>query len=511
MRPAARRRRRARCPAARGAGAPCGPGSRAPARRPARRGRARRTPPRARRGARPTRPPVPPSAQRRAGRLPRGRPPPGRRRGSRRPRRSPRGTSPSRAEPPARARSVCPGVTDPASGRSRSRRTSRPARTTTRTSCAAPRVSNAPTVSASRAPAGPPTLPKAGPPGPSFPAAVTTSVSSANGAAHRPRQRAVRERGERLDERDERDPGRVVRVAVAVRVDGALEAREELVGAGVDRVAAAVVGLPPGDADREHGRAGSDAAEPRGPPGADEQAGHLRAVALELGRVGRLRVRARVRPVPDHVEAVEHVAVQVRLVQVDARVEQRDRHAASAQAGEPDGGTPAQHRPCSAREQLRRHGGRERDPHRVDALHAGRPLEQCDRAGVEERGEAVQRPREPELGRDPDAAAREVGEELLLRGDGGGRPAALVAVARPPAGPCDPVGERERAQDDQHPLARGHRGARTADQPAPRLGGTTQRRPRRRGAPAARPDRRAQRRRRSRRARRRQRPRYATA
>ena len=68
-------------------------------------------------------------------------------------------------------------------------------------------------------------------------------------AAARARERAVREGGERLDDPDERDPNCIVRVTVAVRVDGGLEPCEELIGAAVDRDPAVGVGLPPGHAD----------------------------------------------------------------------------------------------------------------------------------------------------------------------------------------------------------------------------------------------------------------------
>ena len=51
-------------------------------------------------------------------------------------------------------------------------------------------------------------------------------------------ERAAREAGERLDSADERDARRVVRVTVAVRVDGTLEAGDHLVGARGDRAAA---------------------------------------------------------------------------------------------------------------------------------------------------------------------------------------------------------------------------------------------------------------------------------
>jgi hypothetical protein len=150
------------------------------------------------------------------------------------------------------------------------------------------------------------------------------------------RERAFAEGGEGLDERDQCDPGRVVRVAVSVRVDCALEARQELVRARVDRVVTPLVGLPAGDANRQHCRRGCDPAKTAWPVRPDEQPRHLGAVPLGLGRVGRLRVGFGVRAVGDQIDPVEHVAVQVRLAQVDTRVEQRDRHAAARDPGEVD-------------------------------------------------------------------------------------------------------------------------------------------------------------------------------
>ena len=230
------------------------------------------------------------------------------------------------------SRSVRCGGVAPASGTSRSSSTERPARTTSRTSVVAGRASTAPTASAAGEPAGPPTLPNAGPAGPSFPAAATVSVSSRWAPSTARASGLSLNAGERLDERDERDPGGIMGIAVPVRVDRALEAREQLVGARVDRVVPALVGLPAGDADREDGRAGRDPAGDRSGP--DQQPGHLGSVTLELGRIGGLRARPGIHRVADDVDPVEHVPVQVRLAEVHAGVEQRNRHAVAVDARE---------------------------------------------------------------------------------------------------------------------------------------------------------------------------------
>ncbi len=148
-------------------------------------------------------------------------------------------------------------------------------------------------MSAAAAPPGPAIEPKDGPAAPSFPAGATTSVSSVERACHRHRLGAVGERRIGLADTDERDPGSVVGVAVAVRVDGTVEARDQLVAARVDDVAAGGVRLPAGDPDREHGRSGSDAVEPVRAARTDEQARELRPVLLPAPRVLRARLGVR--------------------------------------------------------------------------------------------------------------------------------------------------------------------------------------------------------------------------
>ena len=122
-------------------------------------------------------------------------------------------------------------------------------------------------------------------------------------------------------------------VAVAVRVDRAVEAGDQLVGARVDDAAALGVGLPAGDADREDGRARRHPVQAAGPAGADEQPGHLRSVPLHLGRLLRARPGVGRGGAVDEVETGIDATVEVRLRPVDAGVEQRDREAAAVVAG----------------------------------------------------------------------------------------------------------------------------------------------------------------------------------
>ena len=88
--------------------------------------------------------------------------------------------------------------------------------------------------------------------------------------------------------------------------------------------------------------------------------------------------------------------MQIGRARVDAGVEQGDGHAAAGDAGEPDTG------PRSARDRLPDRTEpdrcRVRGSNGIDALHARRPLDHGDRPRVEDRGEAVQRPRVAELG-----------------------------------------------------------------------------------------------------------------
>src|SRR5204863_1573567 len=100
--------------------------------------------------------------------------------------------------------------------------------------------------------------------------------------------RAVGERSVRLADADEGDAGRVVRVPVAVRIDGPVETRDQLVTPAVDLVAPGSVRLPAGDSDREVRRPRRDAVDPLRPLGADEKARQLGAVPLAPVRALRI-------------------------------------------------------------------------------------------------------------------------------------------------------------------------------------------------------------------------------
>ena len=227
--------------------------------------------------------------------------------------------------------------------------TSSPRRSTTRTCGCSVRPSVAATASAAGAPAGPATEPNAGPAPPSFPAGVDDERVQVERALDGLRLRAVRERRVRLDDSDERDADRVVLVAVAVRVDGAVEPGDQLIAPAVDELTAVGRRLPARDADRQDARLGRDAAQAARAVRADEDAGELRPVPLELRAVLRVRARGRVAAAFEHVDARKHAAVEVGMRRVDAGVEQRDRDAVTVEAGHADVGAVAAAdavRPC---------------------------------------------------------------------------------------------------------------------------------------------------------------------
>ena len=193
---------------------------------------------------------------------------------------------------------------------------------------------------------------------------------------------------------------------------------------------------------------------PAGPLAPHDDPGELGPVALELRLVVGMRRSEREVAPADDVDAVLDPPTQVRLRTVDAGVEQRDGDAAPVEARERDvEAVPAARLEVALAEQRRRDGRGEGRPHRVDALHFRQPLEDRDRARVERRGEPGEHALERVVGRDREPLHAELGQDELLGRPGLRSPAALVGVGGPPAGRGDAIGERRRAQDDDHPLA----------------------------------------------------------
>ena len=249
----------------------------------------------------------------------------------------------------------------------------------------------------------------------------------------------VRERRKRLGNPDECDPRRVVGIAVAIRVDGALEPRQNLVGPSVHGPARGRVALPAGDPDRQHRRTGSNAGERSGPAGADEEPGHLRAVPLQLRRLVRLRGGECARVSADDVDPARDPAAEERLRTVDPGIEERDRDPPAVLVREADVRTCAELRAAQeARGQRRRIPGTDG----VDARNVRRPLQQRDAARVKGRREAVDRPCVAELRLHDDALDAQTRNEELLRRERGLRPVPFVFAGRETAGVAHSVCHR---------------------------------------------------------------------
>ena len=291
------------------------------------------------------------------------------------------------------------------------------------------------------------------------------------GSGDRPRGRAVLERGERLGNPDERDPRRVECDAVGVRIDCALEPGNELVGATVDGPAPGRLSLPARDPDREHRRPAGDAVHLRRAFRADEQAGELGAVPLEAGRVVGAGLRLGILVSVDHVEALAHLPEHVRMVRLDAGVEQRDRHAGPVEARQLDGGpgTDAR-RQLAFLDQCRGRRSRVRDAHGIDACDLRSALEVGDGAGIERRGEAGQHAGVAVLWLDLHALPGEPCDEQVVGGERGRGPAPLLRLGRLAARGSHLVGERRTVQDDDDALADRDLLARGADEAAPGRG-----------------------------------------
>ena len=145
-------------------------------------------------------------------------------------------------------------------------------------------------------------------------------------SGNRPRRGAVLEGGERLRRRPRAPPGQRRARPVRVRIDRVLEPGDQLVRSPEDRPAA----RPPRVASRRPGSAGPVA------PGAtpsifagpcEPTSSPASWVPCRSRRVGILgaRLGAGVGARVDGVVAGEHLAEHVRLLRVDARVEERDR------------------------------------------------------------------------------------------------------------------------------------------------------------------------------------------
>ena len=186
---------------------------------------------------------------------------------------------------------------------------------------------------------------------------------------------------------------------------------------------------------------------------ADEKARHARPVRLEHARLPGLRRRRCVPVAVDEVEPSGDATAQVCVPTVDPGVEERDRDAVPAEAGEHDlGAAPPVGLEVAARDRLGRRGGR---VDRADRVHAGdvvRPLELGEGPRGDERREAVESSGEDLLARDPNLPLAQARQQQLLCAFGLGVPLALLLGARLFLDRAQAVGERGRGEDDEHAL-----------------------------------------------------------
>ena len=252
-----------------------------------------------------------------------------------------------------------------------------------------------------------------------------------------------------------------MRIAVPVGVYRTLETGDQLVSPTVDRPVACRVALPAGDANRQHGDIGGDTSGRAGTAQAGHYPRHGRAVRLQPITPGLLVVAGR-RASADDVEAGQHPAVEKRRGGVDGSVEQGHGDSGSPERGEAGRGA--------------RRGGvirarcRSRwkcSPHRKDAGHARRALEQHDGARVGHGGETVDDARELEVGPGDDALRRQLGEELLLARERGRSPAPLFRLRRQTPGLPHAVCQRRILEQNDHALPKGHLGTGSSHEASP--------------------------------------------
>ena len=368
-------------------------------------GRARRRRRRARarwRRRRPPRPRAARSARRRAaaGRPCRSRGSCRRSRGSR-PRRCRRRHRPVRARrrtswgrPAARAGAACRSwaTSAPSSGTASTPVWMPLVPSATSTVGSAVRPSLAPTASQPGEAAGEAIVPKRPPVAPSLPAAATSTAPSALDALRGDRLGRRAEGGERLGERCQDHVGVVGEIAVAVRVERAIEAGQQRRGRAHERALLHLEHLDRHErrrpARRRAGRAGRRA--------------RRRCPAIAVACAAAAGSGGSVCGLPAIAFQAGREVVQVRMRAVDRAVEQRDRHAlAVAAAGRERarGGARASQVPGHR-------GRRVETPHGIHAGDLGRGAQLRDLIGAHRRRDRVERVDEAVLDGHPDAGAR---------------------------------------------------------------------------------------------------------
>jgi hypothetical protein len=265
-------------------------------------------------------------------------------------------------------------------------------------------VSSAPTLSASGAEAGVPVVP----------GRRDNECPEIAGACDGAGLRAVREGSERLDHRREGDLHRIVRGAVAVRIDRALEAGNQEIAAPRHR-RAFLGSLPAEDPKRDDaGGRGDSKKQPR----------HPSPVGLEPGGLVRAPLRSCAPVAGNEVMARADSAAQSGMETIDSRVQERNRHTPAVESAQRDSGS-------LARPSARPYFSRIHPPHGIDPHDERIALELRDRAAVETRRETVEHVGEAEVRLDVHAAVAQSSQHALLHRLDVRNPLLLVRGRRP--------------------------------------------------------------------------------
>ena len=287
-------------------------------------------------------------------------------------------------------------------------------------------------------------------------------------AARRARERAVRERRERLHYADERDAGGVVRVAVGVRVDGGLQAGEQLVGAAVD--GDACPRRPAATPRRGSGAMDAPGATPWSPSGPRDPATRpASSVPCRSGRPGSVGFCSAEASLPGSSSSMPGTSARWRYgwrvstpVSRSATVIPVPSNPGQRHGDARVGALLEEVRVDGRVRQCRRIDG----PHGVDTRDARVALERREQPRIDRGGEAVQDSDVRLLGIDRRAVEREPRDRPLLRVARSRGPGTHLALGRAAACTRHAIGQGRRLQDDDPPSSE-LRERPAAEQPLP--------------------------------------------
>ena len=223
---------------------------------------------------------------------------------------------------------------------------------------------------------------------------------------------------------------------------------EQLIGSPVDGHAAGGVRLPPGNADRQQRRAGSDACQPDGASRPDDEPSHLGAVTLRAAGGGGILARARIATRIEHVEPGQQRPPDVGMDEVDTGVEQGDRDARAGKSRNPDIRPTPSGDVEDVVDTARVDRSRDGSAHRENAEDVRIARDDREATGVERGGEAVEHAVVGVLGLDRGAAECEPRDHGLLGGTYSGRPGTFLLLGRNTARRGHPCGERGLVEHD---------------------------------------------------------------